>query len=85
MTLSEMLKSVRYVTDANGNKTEVIIPVEDWETVLAAWKQLVELLEDREDRAILEEWLRKRAAGKGEMISLETLEKELIADGLLPG
>lgn len=80
-----MLKSVRYVTDANGNKTEVIIPVEDWETVLAAWKQLVELLEDREDRAILEEWLRKRAAGKGEMISLETLEKELIADGLLPG
>ncbi|MCK6622472.1 MAG: hypothetical protein HUU32_09895 [Calditrichaceae bacterium] len=47
--------------------------------------RLVELLEEREDRAILEEWLQKRAAGKAETISLEILEKELIDDGLLPG
>lgn len=85
MTLTDALKSVKYVTDATGNKTEVIIPVEDWETVLTAWKKLVELLEDREDRAILEDWLQKRAAGKAKMISLETLEQELIDDGLLPG
>lgn len=74
MTLTEALTSVKYVTDANGNKTGVIIPLEEWETVLTAWKKLLELLESR---AILDEWLHKRAAGKAETVSLESLEKEI--------
>ncbi len=85
MTITEVLATVRYVVDAKGEKTDVLIPLTTWEALLALWKQLIEMLEDQEDRAILQEWLEKRAAGEVEMISLDTLEQELIADGLLPG
>lgn len=85
MTITEALATVRYVVDAKGEKTDVLIPLTTWEALLALWKQLIEMLEDQEDRAILQEWLEKRAAGEVEMISLDTLEQELIADGLLPG
>ncbi len=78
MTISETITSVRYVTDSNGEKTDVLIP-------LSAWKKAIELLEDQEDKAILQEWLSKRAEGKVEMISLDALERELVADGLLSG
>ena len=91
MTISETITSVRYVTDSNGEKTDVLIPLSAWKTLLAAWKKAIELLEDQEDKAILQDWvdnkhpLDKRAAGKVEMISLDALEQELVADGLLPG
>ena len=85
MTSTDVLTSVRYVTDVNGQKTDVLIPLTAWKALLSSWKKLVELLEDQEDRAILQEWLEKRAAGEVEMISLDTLEQELVADGLLPG
>ena len=49
---------------------------QQWETLLASWKKLIELLEDQEDNAILKEWLEKRAAGEVEMIPLDTLERE---------
>lgn len=84
-TITEALTNVRYVLDANGEKTDVLIPLTTWEALLASWKDLLALLEDQEDRAILQEWLEKRAAGEMDMISLEDLEQELIADGLLPG
>ncbi len=85
MTISETITSVRYVTDSNGEKTDVLIPLSAWKTLLAAWKKAIELLEDQEDKAILQEWLSKRAEGKVEMISLDALERELVADGLLSG
>jgi len=85
MTIAEVLTTMRYVMDSNGKRTDVLIPLATWETLLATWKQLIELLEDQEDNAILQEWLEKRAAGKVDMISLDTLEQELVADGLLPG
>ncbi len=85
MTISETITSVRYVTDSNGEKTDVLIPLSAWKTLLAAWKKAIELLEDQEDKAILQEWLTKRAEGKVEMISLDTLEQELVADGRLSG
>lgn len=84
-TITEALTNVRYVLDANGEKTDVLIPLTTWEALLASWKDLLALLEDQEDRTILQEWLEKRAAGEMDMISLEDLEQELIADGLLPG
>ncbi len=77
--------TVRYVTDSDGNKTDVLIPLEAWQTLLATWKELITLLEDQEDRGTLQAWLEKRATGEEEMISLEALEQELIADGLIPG
>jgi len=85
MTVAQVLATVRYVTDSKGETTDVLIPLTAWKALLASWKQLMESLEDQEDSAILQEWLAKRAAGKVEAIPLDTLEQELIADGLLPG
>ncbi|MFQ5341577.1 MAG: hypothetical protein ACE5F6_08515 [Anaerolineae bacterium] len=85
MTVEEALTTVRYVVNPSGERTDVLIPLTAWKSLLAAWKQLIEALEDQEDSAILQEWLEKRAAGEVDMISLDTLEQELIADGLLPG
>ena len=85
MTLAEALTTVRYVMDANGERTDVLIPLASWQTILTSWKQMMELLEDREDTAILQDWLERRAAGETATITLDALEQELIADGLLPG
>jgi hypothetical protein len=85
MIFPEIVTKVRYVTDSQGEKTEVIVPLTTWEALLASWKQLVEMLEDQEDRAIVQEWLKKRAAGEAETVSLDDLEQELVRDGLLPG
>jgi hypothetical protein len=84
MTLTEALTTVRYVMDANGKRTDVLIPLASWQAILASWKQMMELLEDREDIAILLDWLERRSAGETETITLDALEQELIADGLLP-
>ncbi len=80
MDFADVLTNVRYVTDTRGEKTDVLISLTDWEAILTLWKQLIESLEDQEDRAILQEWLAKREAGEVDMISLDTLEQELIAD-----
>ena len=68
-----------------ARKIDVLVPLATWEALLASWKRLMEMLEDHEDQAILREWLQKRAAGEAETITLEELERELIAEGLLPG
>ena len=73
MTVAETLKTVRYVMDSNGKRTDVLIPLATWEMLLASWKKSLELLEDQEDNAILQEWMEKRAAREVEMISLDTL------------
>lgn len=83
MTTAKVVSSVRYVTDAQGQKTDVVVPLATWKALLVSWKQLAELAEDRQDILILREWLEKRAAGEAEMIPLEALEQELVADGLL--
>ncbi len=84
MTTPDVLAEVRYVTDANGNKTEVLVPLKVWQAILASWQELITQIEDQQDSATLKEWLEKRAAGEMKMVSLETLEQELITDGLLP-
>jgi PHD/YefM family antitoxin component YafN of YafNO toxin-antitoxin module len=57
----------RYIVDESGNKTAVVIPVEEYE----------DLLEDVHDLAIIAE--RKNEA----TISFDELKKRLKADGLL--
>ncbi len=44
MTVTEALATIRYVTDSNGEKTDILIPLTAWETLLARWKKLIELL-----------------------------------------
>ena len=51
MTPPEALKSVRYVVDAKGERTDAIIPLAAWKALLAAWKRSLELAEDQEDLA----------------------------------
>ena len=53
--------------------------------MLVSWKEVIELEEDKEDSAILQDWLQRRATGGVETVSLDDLERELWADGLLPG
>lgn len=59
--------TTRFIVDESGNKTDVILPLEDYE----------ELLEDIHDLTIIAE--RKDEPS----ISLEELKKRLKADGLL--
>ena len=84
MTIAEVLRAARFVVNSRGERTDVMLPLSAWESLLATWKQLIELLEDEEDTAILQTWLEERKAGKVETISLGNLEQELVADGLLP-
>ena len=83
MSLKESLKLVKYVANASGKKTDVIIPIEVWESLLISWENMVEALENREDAAIFQDWLEQKKTGEVETISLDDLEKELIADGLI--
>lgn len=85
MATNEVVAPIRYVVNANGEKTDVVIPVATWQKMLKSWKEIVELEEDKEDSAILQDWLQRRAAGAVETVSLDELEQELLADGLLPG
>ncbi len=73
MATSEVLAPIRYVVDANGEKTDVVIPVATWQRMLVSWREVIELEEDREDSAILRDWLLRRGAGQAESISLEDL------------
>ena len=83
MTVPEALRTVRYVIDSEGRKTDAVVPMAAFRTLVETWQKALAQLEDREDRAILQDWLERRAAGESEMISLEQLEQELMADGLL--
>ena len=85
MKISETLEPARYMVDPKGNRTDVVIPFETWQKLLGAWERLIERLEEQEDRAILQEWLARRASGEKDTVTLVELEKELVADGLLPG
>lgn len=77
MRIAESIADVRYVTNPAGDRTDVIVPLAAWESVLDVLEELAERLEDQEDIALLQEWLRARAAGAVEMIPLEALEEEL--------
>ncbi|HSN74093.1 MAG TPA: hypothetical protein VL334_03250 [Anaerolineae bacterium] len=85
MATSDVLAPIRYVVDANGEKTDVVIPVTTWQKMLMSWKEVVEMQDDKEDSAILQDWLQRRAAGAVETVSLDEMEREMVADGLLPG
>ena len=84
MSAVEALATVRYITDAEGNKTDVLMPLATWEALVADWQEMAERLEDQDDAASARDWLQRRMRGEAAMITLDQLEQELIADGLLP-
>ena len=54
--LNEVLSSARYLVDAKGGKTDVVLS-------LSTWRNLLSLLEDLDDRAVVREWLPRLHAG----------------------
>jgi PHD/YefM family antitoxin component YafN of YafNO toxin-antitoxin module len=60
-------QKIQYITDENGNKSAVVLPVEAYEEILEDIQDLVAIAERRND----------------DSISLDDLKKTLKADGLL--
>ena len=58
----------QYITDENGNRVSVILPIQDYES----------LLEDLDDLAVIAEQRNEKT------IPWEQVKKELYDDGLLP-
>ena len=52
----ETAASARYLVDANGIQTDVVLP-------LPVWEKLLQWLEDQEDRAVALAWLPRLQAG----------------------
>lgn len=55
--IPETTSSIRYVTDAEGNKTDVLVPVETWKSLLR-W---VRKMENQDSEQIVEKLLEQRA------------------------
>lgn len=74
MSITEAIADIQYVTNPTGERTNVIVPLPAWESLLTALVEMSKQLEDQEDIAVLQEWLRAQATGTVEMISLDALE-----------
>lgn len=57
--LTEAVASARYMINASGDKTDVVLP-------LPVWEKLIEWLEDVEDRGLVQTWLPKLQQGPKE-------------------
>jgi hypothetical protein len=74
MTITETLKDVKFVVGPDGQPTAALVDI-------AAWQQLIELLEEAEDQGLLRAYLaRRRMARSPEelgLVSWEQAEAEL--------
>ncbi len=61
--------TTQFLTDDQGHKIAVVIPIADYESLMEDVADLASVAERRDD----------------ERISLSDLKKQLVADGLLPG
>ena len=85
MRIAESIADVQYVISPAGERTDVIVPLLAWESLLATIEAMAERLEDPEDIALLQKWLQTRSSGSAKMFSLADVEEELRRDGLLSG
>jgi PHD/YefM family antitoxin component YafN of YafNO toxin-antitoxin module len=65
---------IHYVTDEEGNKIAVVIPIEDWEVI---WEQLTDDDESITPEELAELKRREEAVRRGEYVTLEELDKKL--------
>jgi len=75
MTVIDALTSARFIVDAQGKRTDVVLS-------LGAWETLVGQLEDLEDLSVIRErWASPELRAGWPM--LDQVRAELAADGLL--
>jgi hypothetical protein len=74
MTVTELLKSIRFVVDQQGKPTAALLDMEAWEAFLS-------MLEDGEDAELIRERTRNWRSKEG-WTRWEDFEAELAADGL---
>jgi len=63
----EPVKKIQYITDEDGNKTSVVMPVEEYQEILEDIQDLVAIAERKDE----------------ESVSLDKIKKTLKADGFL--
>jgi len=74
MTVTEILKSMKFVVDQEGKPTAALLDMEAWEAFLS-------MLEDIEDAELIRERTKNWQSKEG-WTRWEDLEAELEADGL---
>ena len=74
MTVTDILKSVRFLVDQKGKPTAVVLDMDAWEAFLS-------MLEDIEDAELIRERTRSWRSKEG-WTRWEDFEAELGADGL---
>ena len=74
MTVTDILKSVRFLVDLKGKPTAVVLDMDAWEAFLS-------MLEDIEDAELIRERTRSWRSKEG-WTRCEDLEAELEANGL---
>jgi hypothetical protein len=74
MTVTEILKSMKFVVDQEGKPTAALLDMEAWEAFLS-------MLEDVEDAELIRERTKNWQSKEG-WTRWEDLEAELEADGL---
>ena len=74
MTVTDILKSVRFLVDQKGKPTAVVLDMDAWEAFLS-------MLEDVEDAELIRERTRSWRSKEG-WTRWEDFEAELEADGL---
>jgi hypothetical protein len=57
MTVSETLKDVKFVVGPDGHPTAAVVDI-------AAWQQVVDLLEEAEDQGLIRDYLRRRRTAR---------------------
>jgi hypothetical protein len=62
--------SVQYITDENGRRVSVVLPIEEYE-------RLIEALEDADDVRLYDEAKAELARGEDEAIPWEQAKKEI--------
>ena len=61
MILAKALANVRYVTDADGQKTDAILPIQVWSELLVQLKEIAQQTEEQEEIQLIQAGLQPSA------------------------
>lgn len=82
MKIADALASAKYVVDSEGNKTEVVIPIETWKLFLDALHELVNL-EGQDSLPVLQKWIEAETVNVTQREPLTFQEWESLWDAVV--